>query len=64
MISESVYSGIGTFIYSFEKENLPKRYESFHEKLIEKNYIKNFSIDFTPYKISANEDLSELKKKS
>lgn len=63
MISESVYSGIGTFIYSFEKENLPKRYESFHEKLIEKNYIKNFSIDFTPYKISANEDLSELKKK-
>lgn len=63
MISESVYSGIGTFIYPFEKENLPKRYKIFHKKLIEKNYIKEFSINFSPFKTSVYEDLSILKNK-
>ncbi|MDA1284448.1 MAG: ELM1/GtrOC1 family putative glycosyltransferase, partial [Proteobacteria bacterium] len=61
MISESVYSGVGTFIYSFEKESLPKKYKYFHRDLMEKNYIKNFSINFTPFKTTINEDLSELK---
>ena len=61
MISESVYSGVGTFIYSFEKESLPKKYKNFHKDLMEKKYIKNFSINLTPFKTSINEDLSELK---
>ncbi len=63
MISESVYSGVGTFIYSYENEKLPGRYASFHKNLIDKNYIKNFSINFNPFKISVDEDLSELKNK-
>ena len=48
MISECVYSGVGTFIYAFEKDSLPKKYENFHKNLIENEFIKNYAIDFKP----------------
>ena len=63
MISECVYSGVGTFIYAFEKESLPKKYENFHKNLIENKFIKNYSIDFKPFNTTIDEDLSKLKNK-
>ena len=63
MISESVYSGVGTFIYTFDKKNLPKKYAYFHKELIRKKYIREFSINFIPFKTSVNENLSELRNK-
>ena len=63
MISECVYSGVGTFIYAFEKGRLPKKYENFHKNLIENKFIKNYSIDFKPFNTTIDEDLSELKNK-
>ena len=63
MISECVYSGVGTFIYPFEKGSLPKKYKNFHENLIENKFIKNYAIDFKPFNTTIDEDLSELKNK-
>ena len=63
MISECVYSGVGTFIYAFEKDSLPKKYENFHKNLIENEFIKNYAIDFKPFNTTIDEDLSELKNK-
>ena len=63
MISECVYSGVGTFIYAFEKGRLPKKYENFHKNLIENKFIKKYSIDFKPFNTTIDEDLSELKNK-
>ncbi|MAV83011.1 MAG: hypothetical protein CMI90_06080 [Pelagibacteraceae bacterium] len=63
MISECVSSGVGTFIYSFEKGSIPSKYKLFHKDLINKGYIKNFNYNIKPFKVSIGNELQHLKNK-
>jgi len=63
MISEAISSETGTFLYEFEKESCPKRYQSFHEMVIQKGFLKRFSRNMRPYTVSMSAYNSELKSK-
>ena len=63
MISEAISSETGTFLYKFEEESCPKRYQIFHQMIEQKGFIKNFSIDVEPYTISMKKYNLELKSK-
>ena len=63
MISEAISSETGTFLYKFEEENCPKRYQLFHQIVEQKGFLKNFSRNVEPYTISMDDYNSELKSK-
>ena len=63
MISEAISSETGTFLYEFELERCPKKYRLFHQMVIKKGLLKNFSRDIKPYSISMSGYNSELKSK-
>ena len=63
MISEAISSETGTFLYEFEKESCPRRYQLFHQMVIQKGFLKSFSRNMRPYTISMIAYNSELKSK-
>ncbi len=63
MISEAISSETGTFLYKFEEESCPKRYQLFHQMVEQKGLLKNFSRNVEPYTISMKNYNSELKSK-
>ena len=63
MISEAISSETGTFLYEFEKESCPKRYQLFHQMVIQKGFLKSFSRNMRPYTVSMSAYNSELKSK-
>ena len=63
MISEAISSETGTFLYEFEKESCPKRYQLFHQMVIQKGFLKSFSRNIRPYTVSMSTYNSELKSK-
>ena len=63
MISEAISSETGTFLYKFEEDSCPKRYQLFHQMVEQRGFLKNFSRDVKPYTISMNNYNSELKSK-
>jgi len=63
MISEAISSETGTFLYEFEEESCPKRYQLFHHMVKQKGFLKNFSRDMKPYTTSMVTYNSELKSK-
>ena len=63
MISEAISSETGTFLYKFEEDSCPKRYQLFHQMVEQRGFLKNFNRDVEPYTISMNNYNSELKSK-
>ena len=63
MISEAISSEIGTFLYKFEEERCPKRYQLFHQMVKQKGFLKSFSRNIKPYTVSMRSYNSELKSK-
>ena len=63
MISEAISSETGTFLYEFEEENCPKRYQLFHQMVKQKGFLKSFSRNMRPYTVSMSAYNSELKSK-
>ena len=63
MISEAISSETGTFLYEFEKESCPRRYQLFHQMVIQKGFLKSFSRNMRPYTVSMSAYNSELKSK-
>ena len=63
MISEAISSETGTFLYKFEEDSCPKRYQLFHQMVEQRGFLKNFDRDVEPYTISMNNYNSELKSK-
>ena len=63
MISESISSGIGTYIYKFEENKLPKRYKIFYKNLINNNYVKYFDNNLVPFKVNLDTYNDELRTK-
>ena len=63
MISEAISSETGTFLYEFEEENCPKRYQLFHQMVKQKGFLKSFSRNMEPYTVSMSSYNSELKSK-
>ena len=63
MISEAISSETGTFLYKFEEESCPKRYKLFYQMVKENGFLKSFSRDIKPYKVSISNYNSELKSK-
>ena len=63
MISEAISSETGTFLYQFEEENCPKRYQLFYQMVKQKGFLKSFSRNIKPYTISISSYNSELKSK-
>ena len=63
MISEAISSETGTFLYKFEEDSCPKRYQLFHQMVEQRGFLKNFSRDMKPYTISMKNYNSELKSK-
>ena len=63
MISEAISSETGTFLYKFEEDSCPKRYQLFHQMVEQRGFLKNFNRDAEPYTISMNNYNSELKSK-
>jgi mitochondrial fission protein ELM1 len=63
MISEAISSETGTFLYEFEEESCPKRYQLFHHMVKQKGFVKSFSRNMEPYTVSMNNYNSELKSK-
>jgi mitochondrial fission protein ELM1 len=56
MISEAISSETGTFLYEFEEDSCPKRYQLFHQMVKQKGFLKSFSRNMKPY-TSLNEQL-------
>ena len=63
MISEAISSETGTFLYEFEEESCPKRYQLFHQMVKQKGFIKSFSRNMESYTVSMSSYNSELKSK-
>ena len=63
MISESISSGIGTYIYKFEENNLPQRYSVFLKNLINSNYAKFFDEILQPFEVNIETYNNELRTK-
>ena len=63
MISEAISSETGTFLYEFEEESCPKRYQLFHQMVKQKGFLKSFSRNMRPYTVSMSAYNSELKSK-
>ncbi len=63
MISESISSGIGTYIYKFEENNLPQRYSVFLKNLINSNYAKFFDEILQPFEVNIETYNDELRTK-
>ena len=63
MISEAISSETGTFLYKFEEESCPRRYQLFHQILKQKGFLKIFSRNMKPYTVSMRSYNSELKSK-
>ena len=63
MVSEAISSETGTFLYEFEEESCPKRYQLFHHMVKQKGFVKSFSRNMEPYTVSMNNYNSELKSK-
>ena len=63
MISEAISSETGTFLYEFEKESCPRRYQLFHQMVKQKGFLKSFSRNMRPYTVSMSAYNSELKSK-
>ena len=63
MISEAISSETGTFLYEFEKESCPKRYQLFHQMVKQKGFLKSFSRNMRPFTVSMSAYNSELKSK-
>ncbi len=63
MISEAISSETGTFLYKFEEESCPKRYQLFHQMVEQKGFLKIFSRNMKPYTVSMSSYNSELKSK-
>ncbi len=63
MISEAISSETGTFLYEFEEESCPKRYQLFHQLVKQKGFLKNFNRNMRPYTVSMSAYNSELKSK-
>ena len=63
MISEAISSETGTFLYKFEEESCPKRYQLFYQMVKQKGLLKNFNKDVKPYTVSMSSYNTELKSK-
>ncbi len=63
MISEAISSETGTFLYEFEEESCPKRYQLFHQMVKQKGFLKSFNRNMRPYAVSMSNYNSELKSK-
>ena len=63
MISEAISSETGTFLYEFEEESCPERYQLFHQMLRQKGFLKSFSRNMRPYTVSMSAYNSDLKSK-
>ena len=63
MISEAISSETGTFLYKFEEESCPKRYQLFYQMVKQKGLLKNFNRDVKPYTVSMSSYNIELKSK-
>ena len=63
MISESISSGIGTYIYKFEENKLPQRYNIFLQNLINSNYAKFFDEMLQPFEVNIQAYNDELRTK-
>ena len=63
MISEAISSETGTFLYEFEKESCPKRYQLFYQMVKQKGFLKRFSRNMRPYTVSMSSYNTELKSK-
>ena len=63
MISEAISSETGTYIYKFEEDSCPKRYQLFHQMVKQKGFLKSFSRNMKPYTVSMNNYNTELKSK-
>ena len=63
MISEAISSETGTYIYKFEEDSCPKRYQLFHQMVKQKGFLKSFSRNMKPYTVSMSNYNTELKSK-
>jgi len=63
MISESISSGIGTYIYKFEENKLPERYNLFLQSLINNNYAKFFDEILKPFEVNIDAYNDQLRTK-
>ena len=63
MISESISSGIGTYIFKFEENKLPERYDIFLQNLINCNYAKFFDQILQPFEVNIETYNNELRTK-
>ena len=63
MISEAISSETGTFLYEFEEESCPKKYQLFHQMVKQKGFLKSFSRNMRPYTISMSAYNSDLRSK-
>ena len=63
MISEAISSESSTFIYPFESNNCPARYQNFYQSIIDKNLAKFYSRDLTKFSVSLEDYNKELKTK-
>lgn len=63
MISESISSGIGTYVYKFEEHHAPERYNIFYQNLISRNYIRFFDDNLIPFEVNLDNYNNELKTK-